>query len=52
MASKHTICLWYDAARFYAETDRRWDAVIGNGGQASQLEERTMVAMSDPQVDG
>lgn len=52
MASKHTIGLWYDAARFYAEADRRWDAVIGNGGQASQLEERTMVAMSDPQVDG
>ena len=35
-----------------AETDRLWDAIIGNGGQASQLEERTMVAMSDPQVDG
>ncbi len=40
MVSKNTICLWYDgtaldAAHFYAETDRLWDAVIGNGGQAS-----------------
>ena len=49
MASKpkNTICLWFDkdaqdAARFYAapfpdsevkETDRYWNAIVGNGGE-------------------
>jgi 2-polyprenyl-6-hydroxyphenyl methylase/3-demethylubiquinone-9 3-methyltransferase len=45
--AKNTIFLWYDkdaeaAARFYtqtfpdqAETDRYWNAIVGNGGQES-----------------
>ncbi|MFM7349568.1 MAG: VOC family protein [Erythrobacter sp.] len=48
MTARNTICVWYDreaeyAARFYAsvfpdsqeETDRYWNAVIGNGGRES-----------------
>ena len=44
--AKNTVCLWYDgsaeaAARFYAattdqaETDRYWNAIVGNGGEES-----------------
>lgn len=44
MVRKNTVCLWYDGAvgtvhrapGDQAKTDRLWDAVIGNGGQASQ----------------
>ncbi len=30
--AKNTICLWYDGQ---AETDRCWNAIVGNGGRAS-----------------
>jgi hypothetical protein len=39
--AKNTICLWYDdsaeeAAETQEETDRYWNAIVGNGGQESE----------------
>jgi predicted 3-demethylubiquinone-9 3-methyltransferase (glyoxalase superfamily) len=38
MAPKNTICLWFDkiATDDQQETDRYWNAIVGNGGKESQ----------------
>ena len=38
MAPKNTICLWFDkiATDDQQETDRYWNAIVGNGGAESQ----------------
>ena len=34
MTLRNTLCLWFD--KDTEETDRYWNAIVGNGGQESQ----------------